>query len=146
MESLRIKNNDIYEIEVNDQGDTITFYLTDIELPLKIERMYQMISEIGQDMKKEVEVTEEDGTGVIDAKKLAENRQAAEAFKKMRAATDEVLGEGACQKIFGDINYLTMFDDLFEALEPHLTKMNLQTANINKRIMEKYKKEDEEVV
>lgn len=146
MESLRVKNNDIYEIEVNDQGDTITFYLTDIELPLKIERMYQMISEIGQDMKKEVEVTEEDGTGVIDAKKLAENRQVAEAFKKMRAATDEVLGEGACQKIFGDINYLTMFDDLFEALEPHLTKMNLQTANINKRIMEKYKKEDEEVV
>ena len=146
MESLRVKNNDIYEIEVNDQGDIITFYLTDIELPLKIERMYQMISEIGQDMKKEVEVTEEDGTGVIDAKKLAENRQVAEAFKKMRAATDEVLGEGACQKIFGDINYLTMFDDLFEALEPHLTKMNLQTANINKRIMEKYKKEDEEVV
>lgn len=146
MESLRVKNNDIYEIEVNDQGDSITFYLTDIELPLKIERMYQMISEIGQDMKKEVEVTEEDGTGVIDAKKLAENRQVAEAFKKMRAATDEVLGEGACQKIFGDINYLTMFDDLFEALEPHLTKMNLQTANINKRIMEKYKKEDEEVV
>lgn len=146
MESLRVKNNDIYEIEVNDQGDTITFYLTDIELPLKIERMYQMISEIGQDMKKEVEVTEEDGSGVIDAKKLAENRQVAEAFKKMRAATDEVLGEGACQKIFGNINYLTMFDDLFEALEPHLTKMNLQTANINKRIMEKYKKEDEEVV
>ena len=146
MESLRVKNNDIYEIEVNDQGDTITFYLTDIELPLKIEKMYQMISEIGQDMKKEVEVTEEGGTGVIDAKKLAENRQVAEAFKKMRAATDEVLGEGACQKIFGDINYLTMFDDLFEALEPHLTKMNLQTANINKRIMEKYKKEDEEVV
>lgn len=146
MESLRVKNNDIYEIEVNDQGDTITFYLTDIELPLKIERMYQMISEIGQDMKKEVEVTEEDGPGVIDAKKLAENRQVAEAFKKMRAATDEVLGEGACQKIFGNINYLTMFDDLFEALEPHLTKMNLQTANINKRIMEKYKKEDEEVV
>lgn len=146
MESLRVKNNDIYEIEVNDQGDTITFYLTDIELPLKIEKMYQMISEIGQDMKKEVEVTEEGGTGVIDAKKLAENRQVAEAFKKMRAATDEVLGEGACQKIFGNINYLTMFDDLFEALEPHLTKMNLQTANINKRIMEKYKKEDEEVV
>ncbi len=146
MESLRVKNNDIYEIEVNDQGDTITFYLTDIELPLKIERMYQMISEIGQDMKKEVEVTEEGGSGVIDAKKLAENRQVAEAFKKMRAATDEVLGEGACQKIFGDINYLTMFDDLFEALEPHLTKMNIQTANINKRIMEKYKKEDEEVV
>ncbi len=146
MESLRIKNDDIYEIEVNDKGEKITFYLTDIELPLKIERMYQKISEIGQDMKKEVDVTEEDVTGAIDAKKLAENRQVAEAFKKMRAATDEVLGEGACQKIFGDINYLTMFDDLFEALEPHLTKMNLQTANINKRIMEKYKKEDEEVV
>ena len=35
-EKLRIQRKDIYEIEVNDNGDIISFALGDIELPFRL--------------------------------------------------------------------------------------------------------------
>ena len=68
------------------------------------------------------------------------------AFKDMRKAMDLFLGEGGCQKIFGDQNYLEMFDDLFEELDKpqedglsHLQKMKLSDEAIVQRIEDKYK-------
>ena len=69
-----------------------------------------------------------------------------EAFKQMRAAMDVFLGEGACQKIFGDRNYIEMYDDLFKELAPHLEKMKLNTQGISDRIKEKYSPKDDGVL
>ena len=68
------------------------------------------------------------------------------AFKDMRVAMDGFLGEGACQKIFGDRNYLEMFSDLFDELAPHLEKMEINTRGIIDRIKNKYGKADDGVL
>ena len=52
----------------------------------------------------------------------------------------------SCQKIFGDRNYVEMYDDLFEALAPHFEKMKLNTEGITARIKAKYSKKDDGVL
>ena len=69
-----------------------------------------------------------------------------EMFKGMRIAMDEFLGQGACQKIFGDRNYLEMYDDLMKELDPHLTKMELNFEGMKKRIQNKYGNANSKVI
>ena len=96
---------------------------------------------------KNIEVYEEDdfqSNGVQEYVKLEQ-----EMFKEMRLAMDKVLGENACQKIFGDRNYYEMFNDLIDELskpreelkgKSHLDMINLKSDEIHKRIMNKYQK------
>jgi len=76
-------------------------------------------------------------------------------FKKMRLAMDKFLGEGACQKIYGDRNYYEMFDDLLnEFTKPreelngksHFEMMHMGSTDIKKRIASKYNKYQKKVI
>lgn len=146
MESIRIKSESLYEIEVNDNGDVITFDLDDIELPLKIDKCIRKLKNLALEItKKEKEIhnrpdfkENEDDLMTVNERELAEIVY--DTYVKSRAIMDELLGDGACQKIFGNANYSTMFDDLLEALEPHFTKMKAKQENVKDRIKAKYSK------
>ena len=58
MNKLRINRKDLYEIEVNDNGDTIVFPLGDISLPFKLEKAYNDINKIQNDLKAEFTIIE----------------------------------------------------------------------------------------
>ena len=64
----------------------------------------------------------------------------------MREAMDKFLGKGGCQKVFGDTNYIGMYDDLFEALKPELDKMNIKMESFTNRIISKYSMEKDNVI
>lgn len=143
MEQLRIAKRDIYEIEVNDQGETIQFDLADIELPFKCQAAFEEVTKIQNSLKAKLVILDkkEDHQkkgSIYTEKQLATMKLYKETFAGMRAAMDKFMGEGACQKIFGDRNYLEMYDDLFEQLKPHLEKMELTTDGIRRRIESKY--------
>ena len=147
MESIRIEKRDIYTIEVNDKGETIEFDLVDIELPFKFDRALNDVNRIYKDLQAKLVIIEKKQDHSIDGQVMTANeREKLEAhrtaFKEMRIAMDAFLGEGACQKIFGDRNYVDMYDDLFEALAPHFEKMKLNTKGIKERILDKYGKKD----
>ena len=151
MESIRIAKRDVYTIEVNDNGDTIEFDLVDIELPFKCERALSEINRIHKDLKAKLVIIEKKEDHKLKGELMTANEKARleayrKAFKEMRSAMDAFLGEGACQKIFGDRNYVEMYDDLFEALAPHLEKMKLNTAGITERIKAKYGPKDDGVL
>lgn len=151
MESLRIERKDIYTIEVNDNGDTIEFDLVDIELPFKCERAFGEVSRIEKDLKAQLAIIGKRQDHKQKGKIMTANEEATiNAYKKayldMRVAMDSFLGDGACQKIFGDRNYLTMYNDLMEQLAPHLEKMKLNSDGIVERIKQKYGKQDEDVL
>ena len=151
MESLRIERKDIYTIEVNDNGDTIEFDLVDVELPFKCDRAFREISKVESDLKAKLVIIDKQQDHPIKGTIMTANEEARldayrEAFKGMRVAMDSFLGEGACQKIFGDRNYLEMYTDLAEALAPHMEKMQLNSEGIRKRIKEKYGKQDDGVL
>ena len=151
MNSIRIEKKDIYTIEVNDNGDTIEFDLVDIELPFKCDRALSEVNRIYKELKAKLVIIEKKEDHQIDGEFMTANEKAKleahkTAFKAMRIAMDAFLGEGACQKIFGDRNYVEMYDDLFEQLEPHFEKMKLNSEGITARIKAKYSKKDDGVL
>lgn len=151
MESLRIERKDIYTIEVNDKGETIEFDLVDIELPFKCDRALNEVNRIYKDLKAKLVIIENKEDHQLVGEFMTANEKAKldahrTAFKEMRVAMDAFLGDGACQKIFGDRNYLEMFDDLMDALEPHFEKMKLNSEGIANRIKAKYSKKTDGVL
>lgn len=149
MEKLRVEKKDIYVIEVNDKGETIEFDLADIGLTFKCIKALEEIDKIKKEAKEaEIEIyKKEDITGeYINSKEYAKIKLLNKMFQDMRKSMDGFLGEGACQKIFGDRNYIEMYDDLFEQLNPHLDKMKLNIESMKKHISEKYSKTNENVI
>jgi hypothetical protein len=151
MNSIRIEKRDIYTIEVNDNGDVIEFDLVDIELPFKCERALNEINKIHKDLKAKLVIIDKKQDHNLPGDVMTANEKAKleahkRAFKDMRIAMDAFLGEGACQKIFGDRNYIEMYDDLFEQLAPHFEKMKLNADGITERIKAKYSKKDDGVL
>ncbi len=146
MESLRIKNKDVYRIEVNDKGEFIEFDLKDVGSRLRLFEALDKIEEVQKEFNEKVEksMTEKEMT-------ILEN----EMFAKMREAMDIFLGKNGCQKIFGDSNYYEMYADLLKELnrkrpelggKSHLDKMGMSAENIRKRIQEKYSKNQKKVI
>ncbi len=151
MEQLRIQRKDLYEIQVNDNGDTIVFQLGDLTLADKLNQAYEEIRKVQEELRQKILIINKKKdfkpkNSIITNNQLAVSKAQKEAFLKMRKAIDLFLGEGGCQKVFGDDNYYEMFNDLFEALEEkdenglsHLDKMGISKDSIDKRIKEKYK-------
>jgi len=146
MESLRVEKKDIYRIEVNDNGEYIEFDLNDIGGKV---RCYEALDKI-ENLSKEYE---EKFNQCENATQQAYLEQ--EMFIKMREAMDLFLGEGACQKIFGDRNYYEMFNDLLDELskkrpelnnKSHLDMLNFNAENIRNRIINKYNKNTKKVI
>lgn len=149
MESLRIQKKDIYKIEVNDKGECIEFDLLDLNLKFRCLEALDKIEKIKKNtiLQEKIIKKRED----VKGKYLTKNQEDIlelyrKTFKEMREAMDLFLGDGACQKIFGDRNYIEMFDDLFEQLQPHLKKIDISMEDINKRIAEKYSKGKKNVI
>lgn len=141
--SIRVRSKSEYIIEVNDNGDTIAFDITDIELPFKLERAQRIAQEAVKWLKaQQVIISKKQDTAkkgdMLTTKERAILEAYRECFKKMRAAIDEFAGAGASDKIFGDKNYLEMFNDFMSAMEPHLDKMELKSIDIRKKIEKKY--------
>ena len=143
MNSIRVRNKNSYVIEVNDNGDTIEFDITDIELPFKLERAKKMAADAYKWLKaQQVIIAKKQDTvkkgDLMTVKERATLEAYRECFKKMRAAIDEFVGVGGSDKIFGDKNYLEMFNDFMDEMKPHLDKMEIQSIDIRKKIEEKY--------
>lgn len=147
---IRVVHKNEYVIEVNDKGETITFNLDDPELMLKMDNTLHEINKIQERAKLKqsiIEKHEDKATpGLLSSKEREVIELTVSMFKDMRKAMDQFLGEGACQKIFGDVNYPQMYDDLFEQLGPHFEKMKLNIDTFKKEIVNKYSDEDEEVL
>ena len=146
MESIRINNDDVYRIEVNDNGEYIEFNLLDIDLPFKFVKC-------GEDLIKNQELYYEAATKINEEYKdnpeelLKQMHELDTRFcYELRKNFDALLGENACQKIFGNVNKIGMFDELFEQLEPHFEKMKLKHDKIQEEIVNKYKTQKREVI
>ena len=149
MEKIRVEKKNIYTIEVNDSGDTIEFDLADIGLNFKLLKALKEIDRIQEYMKNELTIINkrQDVKGKYISKNEEDTlRLWSKCFKDMRSAMDCFLGEGACQKIFGDRNYIEMFDELMEQLKPHLEKMKISYKDIQDRIKKKYSATQNKVI
>lgn len=144
---IRVKSETLYSIEVNDKGECIYIDTADIGLQAKLVECFdeveketvsfdkkekEIIQKIKQEEKQEGELYTE------NERKYIKMQQ--DFYQKCRNALDKFLGEGACQKIFGDANYPKMFIDLFEQLEPHFKKMGINKKRMQENLYNKYLK------
>lgn len=149
MEKLRIDKKNIYQIEVNDKGDIIEFDLDDLGLTFKLMKSLEDIEKIKEEVLckvDEIEAMPDDESELFSDKTVKTLELWDEAFKKMRAAYDVFLGEGACQKIFGDRNYKEMFDDLTKELAPHFDKMGLNFKKFSEKLADKYSQDNSDTI
>lgn len=148
--SIRVRSKNEYVIEVNDKGETISFDLTDTELMLKFDRALTKINQIQKEIEekqKELnELKDEKTDSFMTMKEKEEYEMISKAYQDMRNAVDEFCGKGACQKIFGDTNYIEMFNDLFDQLMPHFEAMGMNADKMRKEIEEKYSDKEEDVL
>ncbi|MCM1115606.1 MAG: hypothetical protein NC397_08940 [Clostridium sp.] len=146
---LRIESKGLYEIEVNDNGDTIVFDTLDFELPFKLNEAFKNVNRIIESVKGQIVVIDKKKTsadGFLTNKDYEYKKVTKKAFSDMRMAMDAFLGENGCQKIFGDRNYFEMFDDLFKALSPHFEAMGISQESIENKIADKYSDASNEVL
>ena len=146
MENIKIQKKDIYKIQVNEKGECIEFDLADISLRAKCYDALDRLELIRDEYEKRFKTIKSD-------KDLAyiEN----DMFNEMRSAMDVFLGEGACQKIFGNRNYYEMFNDLMDELskkrpelngKSHIDMLNLSAEKLRDRIVHKYAKNYKNVI
>ena len=123
---IKRDSSDFYILEVNDKGDTIQFDLTDISLPEKILKASEELKNIDDDYKNNIlQIDKEEMSKEEKARKVIEIDK--NFSIKSRKIMDSFLGDGACQKIFGDANYYGMYIELFDQLEPHFDKMIIKS-------------------
>lgn len=160
MSGIRVKSQDLFRIEVNDKGEYIEFDLSDVSLNF---RCYEAIDKINNIIKEASEkekqifakIVEEDIEDYDTESKREYAKLQNDTFAKMREAMDYFLGDGACQKIFGDYNNFDMFDLLIEEFEKpreeldgksYFDKMQITSTNLQQRLMQKYNKNKKAVI
>lgn len=153
--NIRVQSKTKYPITVNDNGDKIFFDLRDTALHSKVARMIDTVNElISRLEKKEEEIKARPDKPYIELgnpdpedgdKKIVMTQNQYDIMElvdqfyvEQRKALDAFMGEGACQKLFGDDNYHGMLDDLLEALQPHFDKMGVSTNSIMESTAQKY--------
>lgn len=140
--SIRVKSESEYKIEVNDNGECIVFDMRDLGMTSRIMKMYEEIDALNKRL--EAEAAEIDARPDTEENEAFSKNQAdgllliERFYAESRKVMDTFLGENACQKIFGDKNYVDMFDDLIEQLKPHFEKMGLNAKAIRERTSAKY--------
>ncbi len=150
MNNLRVKKDNIYRIEVNDDGEYIEFDLQDVSLNIKYYNALEEINSLMEETNKKQKELNERKAEAIEYLKLEDD-----TFKKSREIMDSFLGLNACQKIFGNRNYYDMFYDLVDELEKkrddlngnsHLDMLKINSANLRNSIIQKYGIEKKNVI
>jgi len=147
MEKLVIERNkeDFYRLQINDTDDYIEFDLTDISLPERVMNAADNIAKLDTEYQKEKEdisnTCENEEEKVRKLIRLEKEKSLA-----MRKEFDSFLGDGSCQKIFGDANYYGMYLQLFDALEPHFKKMQIKLKKGKEKLAKKYLNNDGDTI
>ena len=148
---IRIKRaeEDLYRINIADDGTEIVFDLADISLALKCDKAFNKVEANRKRALAQVDVIEKKYQNQPSNEKL-KNQETIEIhkvlndmFNQNRVIMDNFFGcPGAMQKLFGDSNYIDMYADLYEQLEPHFEKMGMNVEKIAERIKRKYGKKE----
>lgn len=163
MEYIKLKNQkDILKLGFQDEDGNIIkdgknkevyiqFDLGDIDLPLKYSKCVNLIEQSRNNLKTQMIIInkKEDHKGkqLLSSNEVLKVKAFKQFYKDMENAMDLFLGEGGTKKFLNGRNpYFEMWDDISEAIEPYMDKMKLTVDDMEKRIKEKYKMVDSDVI
>ena len=163
MEYIKIKERkDIFRLGIidengnvikDDQGNEVCleFNLGDIELPLKYNKCINLINQGRNKLKAQFIIIDKrqdkKGKHLLSSNEEAKVKAVHQFYKEMEEAMDIFLGENGTRKYLnGKKPYWEMFDDINEALKPHMSKLQITADNMLNRIKEKYNVEEKKVI
>ena len=152
---IQLKKDNVVRIGIKDQygkdtGEHLEFDLEDIEMPLRYQECLELHKKNEKNLEHQFIIIErrEDVKGKKLLSKNEEDKIKAlnEFYKKEMVALDLFLGEGMTQKILnimGRRPYVSMIDDIVEALEPVLPILKSNSDVAIEKIKNKYKIKDD---
>lgn len=163
MDYIKIKERkDIFRLGIMDEEGNIVkdergkevcleFDLADIELPIRYNRCINEVNNAKRKLKNQLIIIDKKqdhkGKQMLSANEEAKAKALQLFYKEMENAMDLFLGEGGTRKYLNGRNpYWTMFEDLSEALEPYMEKMQLTMKDMTNRIKDKYKVTESDVL
>lgn len=163
MEYIKLKNQkDILKLGFQDENGNIIkdeknrevyiqFDLGDIDLPLKYNKCVNLIEQSRNNLKTQMIIINKKenhkGKQLLSSNEVLKVKAFKQFYKDMENAMDLFLGEGGTKKFLNGRNpYFEMWDDISEAIEPYMDKMKLTVDDMEKRIKEKYKMVDSDVI
>lgn len=163
MDYIKIKEReDIYRLGIIDEKGNVVkdekgeevcleFDLADIELPIKYNRCINEINNARRKLKSQLIIIDKKqnhkGKQLLSSNEEAKIKALNIFYKEMEVAMDLFLGEGGTKKYLNGRNpYWEMFEDLNEAIEPYIGKLQITVDNMTKKIKEKYKVQESEVL
>lgn len=163
MDYIKIKENkDIFRLGIIDEKGNIVkdekgeevcleFDLADIELPLRYNRCINEVNNAKRKFKNQLVIIDKKqdhrGKQLLSSNEEARVKALQQFYKEMENAMDLFLGQGGTRKYLnGRKPYWTMFEDLNEAIEPYIDKMQLTVKDMENRIKNKYKVEESDVL
>ena len=163
MDYIKIKERkDIFRLGIIDEKDNIVkdekgeevcleFDLADIELPIRYNRCINQINNAKRNLKNQLIIIDKKqdhkGKQMLSANEEAKAKALQLFYKEMEDAMDLFLGKGGTRKYLnGRKPYWTMFEDLSEAIEPFMDKMQLTMTDMAERIKKKYKVQESDVL
>lgn len=162
MDYIKLKEKkDIYRLGIIDENGNvikdkdekevcIEFDLGDIELPLKYNRCIKTIEDSRRYLRNQFLIIDKKqnhkrkGLSTNDELKA---KALQNFYKEIEKAMDLFLGEGGTKKFLnGRKPYWEMPDDIAEAIEPYMDKLQLKTKDMTDRIKAKYQIEESDVL
>lgn len=139
-------DDELYRIKIDGTDKEIVFDMMDVDLPYKANKAYAEISRNYDLCKGNIQAIQKKYANQPNAQKYGvmtqAEREISAEYKKMYekdcAICDQLLGEGIMDAIFHKHYYVTMFDDLFEQINPVIEQMKNNLPTVEKRIREKY--------
>lgn len=137
----------------DNNGDEVylEFDMGDIELPLKYNKCVNLINQARQNLKAQFIIIDKrkdhKGKHLLSVNEESKAKAIKQFYREMEEAMDLFLGKDGTRKYLnGKKPYWEMWDDISEALEPHLDKMKLTVTDMTDRIKEKYKVTESDVL
>jgi len=134
-------NDAIYKLQLNDSDIVLEFDLLDMNLLSRMLKATENLEHIDEKYQK---LAEENEKNTNKIEKIKNQIKLDEQYaKEMRENLDSFLGEGMCQKIFGNKERYGQYNRFMGALAPHFEKMNFDVKKAKKQIIEQLKQQEE---
>lgn len=156
-EYIKLKKRDTLKIGIKDENDVpkldenghevfIEFDLEDITIADRYDTCFRLIKKATNNLQSRLVIINKKqdvpGKGYMSRNEKEKMDAVETYFKETEEAMDLFLGKGGTTKIFGEVRYLEMFDDLNEYLKPVAPLLKLNMESIEKRIKSKYSTTD----
>lgn len=147
---IQVKSSEAVRVDINGIENCIELNPLDLEFPLKLDEAYSKLEHEASILKQAMLIIgkkqDVEGKGTLSRNMKERLLKIKEYNVKCGEIVDDLLGEGTVKKVFGDKNYLNMYNDLFEALEPAFKEIYGNPEALVDRIKTKYSTKDSDVL